>query len=185
MLKTLKISLIAFTSFSLYACSVNSPNDTSSMSNQENSLTTQITDKQDLALKPLISKPINKSAKVAYARQRVLDVGKKMVNKHEIGRGSCWDYIDTVYSRAGYPISKRAVTFKSKKSKGPYAKTSQIQPGDWIYFINHSYHNSEHSGIFIHWVDRSKRIARVLSYPGGNKKKPAVIATINFQVFIM
>lgn len=105
--------------------------------------------------------------------QRILQVGRKMaLETKEIVRGSCWDYINTVYNRAGYPQAKRQYVLKGKKNTGPYAKASQIHPGDWLYYINHSYNRVEHSGIFVRWVDKPKKIAQILSYGGERRNKP-------------
>lgn len=105
--------------------------------------------------------------------RKILSVGRKMaLHDKEIIRGSCWNYIDTVYNRAGYTADKRRYILKGKKNAGPYAKAAQIQAGDWLYYINHSYNGVEHSGIFIRWVDRAKNIGLILSYGGEARKKP-------------
>lgn len=105
--------------------------------------------------------------------ERILQIGKKMalVDK-EIIRGGCWSYIDTIYNRAGYPLKKRKYIFYGKKGKPPYAPLHLIKPGDWLYYINHSYKKSEHSGIFVRWHNRLKKQAVILSYGGENRKKP-------------
>ncbi len=95
-----------------------------------------------------------------------------MVKNRVIIRGSCWDFINAVYTRAGYPEAKRYYVMKGRQSSGPFAKPHQIKKGDWLYFINHSWHNSPHSGIFVKWVNKKKRIARILSYQGQSKRKP-------------
>lgn len=102
----------------------------------------------------------------------ILSVGRSMVTDREIVVGSCWDYINTVYNRANFPPNKRTIVLKSKK-KGPFAKIDRIEPGDWLYYINHSYSRVEHSGIFVEWVNRDKKSAVVMSYQGGKKKSSA------------
>lgn len=87
-------------------------------------------------------------------------------------QGSCWDYLDKVWTRAGVPRVKRQVVFKSKQ-QGPFASVSTLQPGDWLYHINYSYKNIEHSGMFIGWLDKEKRLGVTLSYAGGNRREPA------------
>lgn len=111
--------------------------------------------------------------KTLAAGEKILKIGQYMaLTSKEIVRGSCWDYINAVYNRAGYPQSKRVYILKGKKDTGPYAKSEAIQVGDWLYYINHSYHEVPHSGIFIHWVDKNKRIASILSYGGESRNKP-------------
>ncbi|MCF6242286.1 MAG: hypothetical protein L3J74_13180 [Bacteroidales bacterium] len=108
------------------------------------------------------------------AGKKVLEEGRVLaLNKKAIIPGSCWNWINTVYNNAGYPNKngKRKTVFKGKK-KGPYAKSKTIKAGDWLYFINHSYNNIEHSGIFVYWVNYKKREAMILSYGGENRKQP-------------
>ncbi len=107
------------------------------------------------------------------AGQRILNVGHSMIRSSQIVAGSCWDYIDAIYKRAGYPQKKRRTVYKSGKHKGPYASTDLIQSGDWLYYLNRSYNNIEHSGIFVRWVDKSKRLAEMISYKGQNSRTPA------------
>ncbi len=86
--------------------------------------------------------------------------------------GSCWDYINEVYTRAGYPDEKRWTAFKGKKA-GPYVKPGLIRPGDWLYFINHSYGDIEHSALFVDWIDGGERKALMLSYGGEQRQQAA------------
>lgn len=112
-------------------------------------------------------------ASILPAGQKILQTGRHMaVVKKEIIRGSCWDYINTVYNRSGYPQAQRRYVLRGKKNTGPYARVQQIQPGDWLYYINHSYNGIEHSGIFVRWADKKKRIGLILSYGGESRKKP-------------
>lgn len=112
-------------------------------------------------------------ADASQAGRRILQVGRKMaLERKEIIRGSCWDYIHTVYNRAGFPSDKRHKVHRGKKADGPYASADNIQPGDWLYYINHQYNGIEHSGIFVRWVDRKKRSGEILSYGGEKRHKP-------------
>lgn len=104
----------------------------------------------------------------------ILEKGRKMALVDKvILPGSCWNWINTVYNDAGHPNKngKRKTVFKSKKS-GPYVKSSLIEPGDWLYYINHSYNDVEHSGIFVYWVDYKKKTGMILSYGGESRKQP-------------
>ncbi len=102
---------------------------------------------------------------------RVLETGFKMaLLEKTIIKGSCWDYINEVYRRSGFADQKGTV-FRSKKS-GPYAAAQLVQPGDWVYHVNHQYNNIEHSAIFVCWKDFKKRIAITLSYAGMNRSLP-------------
>jgi len=114
----------------------------------------------------------NAEKKATPQARRVLIMARKMVEKREIIRGACWDYLNSAFTRAGYPHSKRRVIFKSKK-RGPYAKSSIIRPRDWVYHINYSYHKIEHSGMFIDWINYNKKIALMLSYAGERRREPA------------
>ena len=103
------------------------------------------------------------------AQKKVLESVYKYISEKKIIKGSCWDYINSIYKDANV---KREKIFSSKKS-GPYANLSDIKAGDWLYHINLSYKNIEHSGLFIKWLDRNNSIALMLSYAGENKNRPA------------
>jgi hypothetical protein len=104
--------------------------------------------------------------------KEILITSRKMITDRKIVRGSCWDYINAVYNKAQYPANKRVTALKSK-IVGPFADVSVIRPGDWLYFINHSYSERDHSGIFVEWINMDKKTAVVMSYVGGRKKTPA------------
>ncbi len=117
--------------------------------------------------------PIIESAekRADAAARRVLAQARKMVEDKEIIRGSCWNWMDTAYTRAGFPKNRRIVIYNSTK-KGPYVDLARLRPGDWIYHINYSYNGIEHSGMFIGWTNRRKKTALMLSYGGEGRKKP-------------
>ncbi|EEP67574.1 hypothetical protein GCWU000324_01822 [Kingella oralis ATCC 51147] len=107
-----------------------------------------------------------KTRSVLYeARRATLDHGT-------VVRGSCWDYLDHIFTKAGVPRILRQTAYQSKKS-GPYAAPNQIRAGDWLYYINYDYHNIEHSGLFIGWTDYAKKQALVLSYAGSGRNEAA------------
>ena len=108
--------------------------------------------------------------------KRILEASRSMIDNKEIIVGGCWDYINTVYDRAGYPANLRLTIYKSK-FQGPYLNASQVKTGDWLYFVNHSFRDIEHSAIFVAWTDEAKKIALMVSYEGRNKKKPALYKT--------
>lgn len=114
---------------------------------------------------------ISAEEKATPEAKTILTTGRIMVEKSKVVKGSCWDYANAVYNKSGFPADQRITPLKSKYN-GPYADLSTIQPGDWLYFINYSFKESDHSGIFVEWTDYEKQRAVVLSYVGGRKKKP-------------
>ena len=107
--------------------------------------------------------------------RKVLSTGREMtLIEQTIVRGSCWDYANEVYNRAGFPNTRysRQSVFKGTMKRGPYADVSQIEPGDFLYYINHSYHNIQHSAIFVTWFNIDKKQAIMLSYGGEKRKEP-------------
>jgi len=110
----------------------------------------------------------------SFSGQKIVDMGFMMsvFTKH-IVKGSCWNFVDEVYNKSGFPYSKRVAIFKSKLS-GPYADPKQLQPGDWVYHVNYSYHGIEHSAIFVCWKDFEKRIAITLGHVGQNLARSGV-----------
>jgi hypothetical protein len=101
----------------------------------------------------------------------ILKNARAMVDSQEIILGSCWDYIDSLFNRSKFEDDRRATLFSSKKA-GPFADVNTIRAGDWLYLINHSYGDVEHSGVFIAWIDQSKFEALLLSYPGEDRHVP-------------
>jgi len=100
----------------------------------------------------------------------ILKQGRMMaLEEKTIFQGSCWDYINEVFNRAGFGSNRKTV-FRSSQS-GPYASITDIAPGDWIYHINYGY-GSVHSGIFVYWDDEERMIGTTLSHPGENRNSP-------------
>ena len=104
--------------------------------------------------------------------RRVLEASREMINEREIIIGGCWDYINAVYNKAGIVGKERAVVYKSRL-RGPYVDSGKIEAGDWLYFVNHTFNDIEHSAIFIAWLNQDKKEALMVNYVGGNQKKPA------------
>ncbi|MCW5202453.1 hypothetical protein VU12_05890 [Desulfobulbus sp. US4] len=104
----------------------------------------------------------------------VLRIGREMsLERREIIQGGCWNYVDTVYNRAGYTGEKRRVAFQGGEETGQYADREIILPGDWLFYINHNYRETRHSAIFIDWVDYEKQRGLMLSYGGEGRGEPA------------
>lgn len=112
-------------------------------------------------------------AQAPPASKKVLYTINKMMQADEVIVGACWDYLNEAFTRAGYPHSRRQIVFKGKYKGGKYADSDLIKPGDWLYYVNHSYHDIEHSGLFIGWTDRAKHEALIFSYAGEGRKNPA------------
>jgi hypothetical protein len=113
---------------------------------------------------------IQAEADASSVGRAILVTSRLMIADQDTVIGSCWDFIDEVYKRAGFSSEQRVTVFKSKLA-GPYASEESIEACDWLYFINHSYGNVEHSGIFVAWTDLQKKEALMISYPGGSQSK--------------
>ena len=105
---------------------------------------------------------------------RVLAMARRMMEAKTIIRGSCWDYANAVYRRAGFSGRARQTVFRGRRQRGPYAPARLFRAGDWLYFINHSYHDVQHSAIFVRWVDRRARVALMVTYRGARRAVPGV-----------
>ncbi len=105
------------------------------------------------------------------ASQQVLRTVRQMaLDNREIISGSCWDYLNAAFNKAG--VTKETI-FKGEYPYGFFIDTNAIQPGDWLYYINHDYNDVEHSGLFVGWVNRSTNQALILSYAGESRNEPA------------
>jgi hypothetical protein len=82
--------------------------------------------------------------------------------------GSCWNYANKLYEFAGFTQAKRKVVYSA--NKGTLLKDpSLILPGDWLFHVNYSFRNVEHSAIFVCWKDKANLLAITLSHVGQNK----------------
>ncbi|WP_228730654.1 hypothetical protein [Psychrobacter sp. TAE2020] len=125
-------------------------------------------DNVDSEYLPLLSTAELQSSKAARG---VISIARTMaLNERTIIQGGCWDYLNAVFNRAGV---SRDTLHKGTYRQGPYANSSEIQIGDWLYYINHGYKGIEHSGLFVGWVDESAKQALMLSYAGENRREPA------------
>lgn len=98
----------------------------------------------------------------------VLKKGFELVESNFKMSGSCWSYANKLYGLAGFTQTKRKVVYSAKKGtllKDP----SLILPGDWLYHVNYSFRNVEHSAIFVCWKDKANLLAITLSHVGQNK----------------
>lgn len=111
-----------------------------------------------------IYKPIDPGLHVLSVGRQICFVDKELIV------GSCWDFVNAVYTRAGYVGKKRETVFKSTKA-GPFATVETIRPGDWLFFLNQEYGGIEHSAIFVGWVNKERKIAKTLDYVGGKRAK--------------
>lgn len=117
---------------------------------------------------PLLSRAEMQSS---LAARDVISTARTMaLNERTIIQGGCWDYLNAVFKRAGVT---RDTVHKGAYKQGPYANSSEIEVGDWLYYINHGYNDIEHSGLFVGWVDESAKQALILSYAGESRREPA------------
>jgi len=121
------------------------------------------------------------SAQRIAAAKKVLETGFEMAFVYRtMIKGSCWDFVNEVFRRSGITEKEKKTIFRSAKN-GPYATPDMVQPGDWIYHINHQYNNIEHSAIFVCWKDFAKKIAVTLSYAGRNRSAAAKYAEYDLK----
>ena len=106
--------------------------------------------------------------RVLAAARRISFIEKKII------RGSCWDFVNAVFTRAGFPGRKRHYYYRSKK-RGPYVLPARIKPGDWLYLVNLEYHGIEHSAIFVRWISYRRRLAETIDYAGMKRREPGKI----------
>lgn len=102
---------------------------------------------------------------------KVLQTAIAMVNAGEIILGSCGDYVNAVYTRAGFTAEKRGNVYLQPET-GPYAEPSILKPGDWVMYKNLPYGEIGHSAIFVEWIDFQKRSALTIEYVGNSRSVP-------------
>jgi hypothetical protein len=105
--------------------------------------------------------------------ENILVIGDKIQTSGARRKGSCWDFVSTVYDCAGYSTKRVFPSNENFNKNGPYLKDgSVLQPGDWIMHINEEYRRRErieHSAIFVRWIDKEKKEAWMLDYVGNNQ----------------
>ena len=111
-------------------------------------------------------------ASASSSGKKILETSRTMIANQDIIIGGCWDFVHEAFNRAGFPSGQRA-TIYSTKLRGPYADSVLIEPGDWLYYVNHSFGQIEHSGVFVAWTNMAKKEALIMSYKGGNNANPA------------
>jgi hypothetical protein len=125
--------------------------------------------------------PKSDSIRKFSAGKKVLETGFEMAFVYRtMIKGSCWDFVNEVYRKSGITEKEKKTVFRSSKS-GPYAAPDMVQPGDWIYHVNHQYNNIEHSAIFVCWKDFANKIAVTLSYAGRNRTAAAKYAEYDLK----
>ena len=101
--------------------------------------------------------------------RRVLEAGREMaLMNRELVRGSCWDYANAIFERAGFPYQTSREVVMQHDIDFRY-----IQPGDFLSYVNHSYNDIKHTAIFVDWIDFDRKVALMLSYAGQKRKEPA------------
>jgi len=92
----------------------------------------------------------------------------------------CWDWVNKIYRRAGITAKSPVVTiyqnlnYPGKDCGSCHASEemyARVCPGDWLYYNNRNTadRHGNHSAIFIEWVDKGKKIARMASGSYGKK----------------
>lgn len=123
----------------------------------------------------------NAQAHAAPGGGRVLRVAQSMLEDGTVVRGSCFDWVDAVFHRVGGHWHD---AFHSSIAHGPYAQTADLQPGDWVMFINESYGGDEahtHSAIFVGWAEEATHTAIMMSYAGGHRDEPGRYGTYDLS----
>jgi hypothetical protein len=107
------------------------------------------------------------------AGRQVLATARDLIDRAVVVvRGSCWDYANAVFERAGFPAGRARQTVFRGGKKGPYADLDQVRPGDWLYYVNHSYGEVPHSAIFVDWEDREAGLGLMIIYVGAKRRRP-------------
>ncbi len=116
---------------------------------------------------------INAEKKATPSGRKVLVTGREMaLLKRVIIKGSCWDYANAVYKTAGFDGKGKRKVILTKQQRAEF-DLKDIEPGDFLSYINHSYNNIAHSAIFVDWLNFEKKIALMLSYAGQSRPEPA------------
>jgi hypothetical protein len=123
------------------------------------------------------------SLPVSPEAERLIKAAAAMVDYREIVTGACWDFVNSVYLRAGFPATARVQIYLTNVN-GPYAPLSMIRPGDWLY-INAG---RDHSVLFVKWAPKkmaeglpgaSDTFAVVYEYEGDFAESPGQMSIMD------
>ena len=115
--------------------------------------------------------------------KKVLRTARRMMETRSIIRGSCWDWVNAVFKKAGFPNrrGKRKTIFKGSRKRRRFASINRIKPGDWLYYVNYQYRQVPHSGIFIGWISKRKKRALIMSYRGARSRTPGALSEYDLR----
>ncbi len=102
---------------------------------------------------------------------RVLAVAIRMIEQEAVVVGACWDYVNAVFTGAGFPAARRLTVYQASEN-GPFVDPGLLEPGDWIYFVNHTFGDVGHSAIFVDWIDLGDSRALTIEYVGQDRAVP-------------
>lgn len=108
------------------------------------------------------------AAPVGSPGAAVISAAVARIKNATIQSGSCYDFVQAVYTDAGITAKQRKQIFIGKRV-GPYAQASELKAGDWIYYDHLYAKNADHSVIFVAWISFGNRTALVIDYAGGNR----------------
>lgn len=126
---------------------------------------------------PLEKKVLLVEQEASAAGRKILAAARTMIEKDVVVIGSCWDYANAVYNRAGFKNWRTRKTIFRGRKKGPYADPKLVKAGDWLYLINHLESLATHSVIFVFWKDIKLRQAVVITYVGNRREESGYYRT--------
>lgn len=110
-----------------------------------------------------------------------LAVARDPYNKGLRGATCCYDWASKIYRMAGAKADAKMVfnyygKYSGKNCGEKHATESQydmVKPGDWVFYNNHNTADKYgcHSALFIEWVDKDNKIARLASGSHGTPWK--------------
>lgn len=117
------------------------------------------------------------------SRHPVIQAAYQLINEGYLAK-HCWDWIDQVFLRAGYPLARRRTIFKGSQYGGDtfsLSDPSVLEPGDWLYIHNQNRYdkNGNHSVFFLGWIDPGALEAQTASATFSGQ--PGKIETRNLQ----
>lgn len=105
------------------------------------------------------------------AGDQVIRAAIARIDAGTVLKGSCYDFVQACFVDAGFTGAGIKQVFLGKE-KGPFADSSLIKKGDWVYFTHMYSATLGHSAIFVLWLDFEDRVALTIDYPGEYRAEP-------------
>jgi hypothetical protein len=104
--------------------------------------------------------------------RRALDAARALIDEDFVVIGSCWDWAQAVFERAGGETEQ----VHRARPRGPFADRAPVRPRDGLYLVGDG-GGGAHTASDLGWVDEPARVGLTVSYVGGRREETGRYST--------